>query len=120
MNKMSTGAMSDQEKFILLTRKLHPKTFAEMRADRFFKRRTETFEDMKEALMEKAEEDWQEKHSVQLKKEKDTLHTIKDNPIPNFGKGKGLNREKNSKIKVRNHHKEKAKEKAKEKELPKA
>jgi hypothetical protein len=62
LNKMSTGSMSDQEKFILLTRKLHPKTFAEMRADRFFKRRTETFEDMKEALMEKAEEDWQEKH----------------------------------------------------------
>ena len=49
---------------------------------------------MKEALMEKAEEDWQEKHLVQLKKEKDTLHTIKDNPIPNFRKGKGLNREK--------------------------
>ena len=94
LNKMSTGAMSDQKKFILLTRKLHPKTFAEMRADRFFKRRTEAFEDRKEALMEKAEEDWQEKHLVQLKKEKDTLHTIKDNPIPNFGKGKGLSREK--------------------------
>ena len=49
---------------------------------------------MKEALMEKAEEDWQEKHFVQLKKGKDTLHTIKDNHIPSFGKGKGLSREK--------------------------
>ena len=37
MGKMSRGAMSDQEKFILLTKKIHPKTYQEMRSDRFFK-----------------------------------------------------------------------------------
>ena len=59
---MTNGAMSDQEKYILLSKKLHPKTFAEMRADRHFKRRNETFEDLKTALLEKAEEDWLEKN----------------------------------------------------------
>ena len=89
MGRMSKTAMSDQKKFILLTRKIRPKTYAEMRADRFFKRRTETFIDLKNALMEKSEEDWQEKHLVQLKKE--TIHALQ-NEDPGgkpFGKGKG-------------------------------
>ena len=93
MVKMSKGAMSDQEKFIMLTKKIHPKTYQEMRADRFFKRRTETYGDLKSALFEKVEEDWQEKHLVQLKKEQ--LHALQDDDVPqqpnftSFGKGKG-------------------------------
>ena len=96
MGKMSKVSMSDQEKFILLTKKIHPKTFQEMRSDRFFKRRTETYQDLKSALLEKVEEDWQERHLVQLKKE--TVHAIQEEetsmPMPrtqvfNQGKGKG-------------------------------
>ena len=68
MNRISKGAMSDQEKFILLTKKIHPRTYTEMRSDRFLKRRTETYSDLKSALLEKVEEDWQERHLVQLRK----------------------------------------------------
>lgn len=96
--KMSRGAMSDQEKFLLLMRKIHPRTFQEMRQDRFYKRKCENYEDLKESLFEKAEEDWQERHLVQLKKE--NVHTLvedvsekptKDVQVPfhNSGKGKG-------------------------------
>ena len=53
MTKMSHGAMSDQEKFLLLTKKIHPRTYTEMRSDRFFKRRTETYIDLKSALLKK-------------------------------------------------------------------
>ena len=89
MGRMSKSAMSDQEKFILLTKKIHPKTYAEMRADRFFKRRTETFTDLKNALLEKVEEDWQERHLVQLKKE--TIHALQndDSAVRSHGRGKG-------------------------------
>ena len=98
LGKMTLGSMSDQEKFILLSRKLHPKTFAEMRSDRHFKRRTESFEDLKSALLEKAEEDWLERNLLQLKRE--NVHTLQDGqsqpaqktqtqtPKP-FGKGRG-------------------------------
>ena len=88
MNKMSKGAMSDQEKFILLTKKIHPRTYTEMRSDRFFKRRTETYSDLKSALLEKVEEDWQERHLVQLRKEH--VHALQDETPQKFpGKGKG-------------------------------
>ena len=53
MVKMSETAMSDQEKFILLTKKIHPKTFAELRSDRFFKRRTETLKISKKHFRKK-------------------------------------------------------------------
>lgn len=59
--KMSPNAMSDQERFILLTKKIHPKTFQEMRNDRHFKCRTENFKELKEALLEKSKEDWLER-----------------------------------------------------------
>ena len=92
MSKMSESAMSDQEKFIMLTKKIHPKTFSELRGDRLFKRRTEKFLDLKEVLLEKSEEDWQERHLAQLKKE--TLNTINDEATKvsmqqSSGKGRG-------------------------------
>ena len=90
---MSIGAMSSQEKFLCLVKKIHPKTFSELRQDRFYKRRSETYEELKESIFEKAEEDWQEKHLVQLKKE--NVHTLvqpnssSDQKELPFGKGKG-------------------------------
>ena len=99
LGKMTIGSMSDQEKYILLSRKLHPKTFSEMRADRHFKRRTETFEELKAALLEKSEEDWLEKNLLQLKRE--NVHTMQDGssqpaqktqtqfPRSSAGKGRG-------------------------------
>ena len=96
--KLSEGAMSDQDKFLALTKKLHPKTFAEMRSDRHYKRRMETYMDLKQAILEKAEEDHVERHLFQLKKE--NLHTLQEEvqgkslPKPHekpheLGKGKG-------------------------------
>ena len=94
LGKMSAGAMSDQEKFITLSRKIHPKTYSEMREDRLYKGRTETFADLKSASFEKAEEDWLERNIMQLKRE--NVHTLGDpdsssptNPGALFGKGKG-------------------------------
>ena len=75
-SKMSTDALGRQEKFILLTKKVHPKMFSEMRLDRYYKRRTETFEDLKEALIEKSKEDWLERHLYQQKKQ--SLQTFSD------------------------------------------
>ena len=60
-SRMSPLAMSEQEKLIVLMKKVHPRTFAELRQDRFFKRRCETFLELKQCIFEKAEEDWQEK-----------------------------------------------------------
>ena len=76
--KMSADSMSDQEKFLILLKKIHPRTFQEMRQDRFYKRRSETYAELKQSLYEKAEEDWQEKHLVQLKKE--NVHALVQQP----------------------------------------
>ena len=39
--RMSKGSMGDQEKFLMLVKKFHPKTFSELRGDRHYKHRTE-------------------------------------------------------------------------------
>ncbi len=67
--RLSSGAMSDQDKFLFLVKKLHPKTFGELRQDRFYKHRTEDYQSLKEALLEKSKEDWLEKHLFNQKKQ---------------------------------------------------
>jgi hypothetical protein len=52
-SRMSAGSMSDQEKFIMLIKKLHPKTFSELRSDRYYKHRSEDYKSLKTALLEK-------------------------------------------------------------------
>ena len=85
--------MSDQEKFILLCKKLHPKFYSDMRNDRHYKRRTETFEELKLAVLEKTEEDWLERQLFQPKRE--NVHALQEQVTPNSsgqpqpGKGKG-------------------------------
>ena len=69
MAKLSTEAMSPQEKLLLLVRKLHPKTFGELRADCHYKHRVTDYESLKEALLEKSLEDWLEKHLFMQKKQ---------------------------------------------------
>ena len=65
---MSPGCLSDQENFILLVRTMHPKTFGELRGDRYYKHRSEDYASLKEALLEKAKEDWLERHLFAQKK----------------------------------------------------
>ena len=54
----------------MLSRKIHTKTFMEMRADRYYKRRVENYDELKLALMEKVEEDWFERHVFSTKERK--------------------------------------------------
>ena len=68
-SRLSDHAMSDQEKFLLLMKKLHPKTFSELRQDRYYKLRTEDYKSLKCALIEKFNEDWMERHILQQKKQ---------------------------------------------------
>ena len=49
LSKLSPSSMSAQEKLLLLTRKIHPKLFTEMRSDRFYRSRTEDFDNLREA-----------------------------------------------------------------------
>jgi hypothetical protein len=65
--RMTKGSMSDQEKFLVLVKKLHPKTFGELRGDRHYKHRTEDYGSLKEAILEKVKEDWLERHLFQQK-----------------------------------------------------
>jgi len=71
--RMSPRCMSDQEKYIVLIKKLHPKTFGELRSDRYYKHRTENFEALKDALLEKSKEGWMERQLFVQKKQ--VLHT---------------------------------------------
>ena len=70
---MSPGALGDQEKLLLLAKKIHPKTFQELRLDRFYKRRTESFQELKSALLEKSQEDWIERQLFHQKKQSLTV-----------------------------------------------
>ena len=74
--RMSKGALGDQERYLYLSRKIHPKFFAELRADRHYKRRTETYADLKVAVLEKSQEDWFER---QLER-KAQLNTLQETP----------------------------------------
>ena len=58
LSHLSPAAMSDQEKFLVLLKKLHPKSLSDLRSDRFYKHRTEDFQSMKSVLIDKANEDW--------------------------------------------------------------
>ena len=51
VSKMTQDALGSQETFLLLMKKLHPRTFQEMRSDRLYKRRTEKFEDITSYLL---------------------------------------------------------------------
>ena len=57
VSRLSKGAMSEQDDFLLLVKKLHPKSFQDLRADRYYKHRTQDFASLKNAIMEKAQED---------------------------------------------------------------
>jgi hypothetical protein len=76
-SRMTRGALGDQERYLMFSRKLHPKTFSELRADRHYRRRTETFDDLKLAVLEKSQEDWLEK----ALQKKVTLHTLQESPL---------------------------------------
>jgi hypothetical protein len=67
-SRLSATAISDQDKLLILVRKIHGKTWSEMRSDRYYKSRTSNFYDLKEALLEKAQEDWLERNLTQQKK----------------------------------------------------
>lgn len=67
--RLSSRAMSDQEKFLVLMKKVHPKTFSDLRQDRYYKHRTEDYPSLKTALIEKSKEDWLEKHLLAQKKQ---------------------------------------------------
>ena len=66
--KMSNNSISDQDKFLALTKKLHPKFFQELRADRFYKHRTNDYKSLKEIILEKSQEDWNERQLFAQKK----------------------------------------------------
>ena len=66
-SRVSDGAMSEQDKLILLISKIHDKTFKEMRSERVFRSKTEDYEELKVALQEKATEEWADKN-IQLSK----------------------------------------------------
>ena len=93
--RLSPSAMSDQDKLLILVKKIHAKTWSELRSDRYYKQRTSTFLDLKEALLEKSQEDWLERNLTQQKKQ--TLNPLDQpeslnphqHPKPNSGKGKG-------------------------------
>ena len=59
--KMTENSISDQDKFLAITKKLHPKFFQELRADRFYKHRTNDYKSLKEVILEKSQEDWNER-----------------------------------------------------------
>ena len=67
--RLSPEAMSDQENFLLLLKKLHPSTFQELRADRHYKHRTQDFLQLKQALIEKVNEDWLERQLFSQKRQ---------------------------------------------------
>ena len=76
--KMSPGALGEQEKYLLLSRKVSPKMFQELRQDRHYKRRTESYDELKACLLEKAQEDWFERHLQ--KKVSQAVHTLQETP----------------------------------------
>ena len=91
--RLSPTAMSDQDKLLILVKKINSKTWSELRSDRYYKQRTSTFLELKDALLEKSQEDWLERNLAQQKKQ--TLNPL-DQPEsqpfhqhPKSGKGKG-------------------------------
>ena len=103
---MSPGCLSDQENFILLVRTMHPKTFGELRGDRYYKHpasnRTEDYASLKEALLQEAKENWLERHHFAQKKQvlqtldaqpSNAMQVDQEQPLqtskPENGKGKG-------------------------------
>ena len=78
--KLSQGALSDQERFLCLSRKLHPRLWQELRQDRYYKRRTESYNELKACLLEKSQEDWLERHLLGPKKA--ALHTLSTQESP--------------------------------------
>ena len=84
--------MSEQEKLLLLLKKIEPKMLKEMRADRVFRDATEDYDQLKSALVSKSSEDWTDKH-LQLNKGKALLaldDQMEVDATPNAaGKGRG-------------------------------
>ena len=106
--KLTPNAISEQEKFLLLLRKINPKTFMESRSNRFWRTQTEEYEPLKKALQEKVKEDWADKH-LNLSKDK-KLFAIDDQPkrkrdegnfAPARGNGKGKGKGKGNQQRVR-------------------
>lgn len=87
ISHLSNGAMSDQEKFLLLVRKVHFRTWAEIRADRYYRSRSEDYASLKATLTEKFSEDYTEKHLLPKQPHKaHGLQTLQD-PDPKRPKG---------------------------------
>ena len=78
--KMTKGALGDQEKFILLTKKTHPKMFMELRSDRLYKSRCETYDGLKVCLLEKSQEDCLERHLQKKVFSEKSLHVLQESP----------------------------------------
>jgi len=55
--KLSAHAFTDQDKYLALISKLHPKTFAEIRSERIWRSQTDNYTDKKVVLQEKVKED---------------------------------------------------------------
>ena len=91
ISKLSPGAMSEQEKLILLLKKIEPRMLKEMRADRVFRDASEDYDQLKSALVVKSSEDWTDKH-LQLNRGK-ALMALDDqmevDATQNVGKGRG-------------------------------
>ena len=58
LGKLSENSMTDQDKFLHLINKLHPKTFQELRESPVWRPRTDTYPGIKQALTEKVKEYW--------------------------------------------------------------
>ena len=88
-----------------------------MRADGYYKRRVEGYDELKVALMEKVEEDWLERHLFQQKRE--NLHTLQEpleqRKTPN---AKPFQRKPKPKPKPSAKHQAKMEQDAKPKEPP--
>ena len=66
-SKLNDKSMSDQDKFVTLLGKLHPKFYGEIRSDKNWKRRAEDYAGLRSVVMEKAQEDWLERMLLQSK-----------------------------------------------------
>ena len=58
LSRLSPSVMSDEDKLLILIRKIIPKTFAELRQNQIYRSRSDSYLGFREVLTEKVREDW--------------------------------------------------------------
>ena len=88
-SKLPDSSMSEDEKVLLLVSNIHPTQWKEIRAERSWRKRCDTYTDLKALVREKVRDDYAERFLFGQVQKRDQKSYYMDSQGQNFGKGRG-------------------------------